>query len=78
MTRNTETETLIIAAMTKRPGCSFNYASVGGYEAARPVLDAMIADGRAVRRVRLSKTGCRMGVLVLSEFAGMFMDESTS
>lgn len=59
----------IIAYMTKNPGSVPNYATLGGYDAAKPVFTEMRDAGEIVEGYKLSPTGKRMTTLYLKEFS---------
>ena len=61
-----EIRAAIIAHFRKTGRCP-NYPTVGGYDAAYPVFEAMKAEGALVWATRLSKTGKRMNYLVLPD-----------
>lgn len=63
----TEIKAAIVAYMTAKPGHIPNYKTVGGYDAAKPVFDAMRASGEIVEGIRLSPTGKRMFALYLAK-----------
>lgn len=56
----------IVAHIEKTGRCP-NYETVGGYDAAKPVFDEMLADGTLVGEIQVSPKGRKISVIRLAK-----------